>query len=473
MKLEKFIEKAKLIHGDKYDYSLVDKNISRNEKIKIICQKHDIFEQRYDAHLSGQGCGKCKNSILSNIDDFIVRANILHNNKYDYSEANYINCKTKIKIICPTHGIFKQTPDNHLNNHGCTHCGKDITTNIMKNVAAESFIGKAIKIHGDKYDYSLVKYINAKTKIKIICPTHGMFEQIPNDHLCNKGCPTCGLQNSKNENEIREFIENELNIKTEKIRIENKEIDIYLSNYKFGIEFNGLYWHSSKFKNKNYHLNKTKLCEQHDIQLLQIFEDEWILKKEIIKSIIKNKLRIFENNINVKKCIIREIDNKICDNFFETNHIHGTVDSKFRIGLFYNNKLVMAMIFNKKRTQKNEYQMLGICTKLNTEIIGGSDKLLKHFIKTFKPKTILAYSNLRFSENDKYEELKFKSIENTKPNYFYFKKNKTIRNDNSKLNKEFFTNLGIKIIKNKDQIMKKLGYLKIYDCGNVKYLISL
>lgn len=126
-------------------------------------------------------------------EQFIIKAREIHGNKYDYSLANYLNNKSKIKIICPTHGEFIQTPNAHLNKQGCPSCGKDKSI-TERAKTTEQFIQEAKQVHGDKYDYSLVNYKNHCSKIKIICPIHGAFEQIPNSHIQGFGCQKCGLK---------------------------------------------------------------------------------------------------------------------------------------------------------------------------------------------------------------------------------------------------------------------------------------
>lgn len=131
-------------------------------------------------------------------DEFIKRAKDIHNNKYDYSLVNYKNCREKVKIICPIHGEFEQTPQNHLKGQGCPRCSGRKKT-------ADDFIKKAKQVHGDKYDYSKVEYINQIKKVKIICPEHGEFEQSPKYRIGKKmGCPKC--HSSHGENQIRNFL---------------------------------------------------------------------------------------------------------------------------------------------------------------------------------------------------------------------------------------------------------------------------
>ena len=183
---EEFIKRAKEVHGDKYDYSKVEYK-NTNTKICIICPKHGEFWQTPNNHINQkQGCPKCAHrSYKKDINEFIEEAREIHGDKYDYSKVEYKNNRTKICIICSEHGEFQQTPYKHLLGQGCPNCcgNKKLTT--------EEFIEKACKIHGNKYDYSKVKYVNSETKVCIICPKHGEFYQTPHSHLTGEGCPKC------------------------------------------------------------------------------------------------------------------------------------------------------------------------------------------------------------------------------------------------------------------------------------------
>ena len=181
---EEFIAKAKAVHGDMYDYSLVDYKGNKT-KIKIICPIHGVFEQTPNSHLMGRGCPHCFGKHKRTNETFIEAARKVHGDKYDYSLVDYKSNKTKVKIICPEHGVFEQTPNSHLHGGGCPYCAGNVK------YTKETFIEAARKVHGDKYDYSLVDYKGNKTKVKIICPIHGVFEQIPFNHLRGTGCPYC------------------------------------------------------------------------------------------------------------------------------------------------------------------------------------------------------------------------------------------------------------------------------------------
>ena len=189
---DEFIAKAKKIHGDKYDYSKVE-YVGALTKVCIICPKHGEFCQEANSHLRGQGCPKCKyEKQTCTTDEFIAKAKKIHGDKYDYSKVEYVNRKTKVCIICPKHGEFWQTPSAHLRGQGCPKCKSKKQT-----CTTDEFIAKAKKIHGDKYDYSKVEYVNRKTKVCIICPKHGEFWQTPNHHLSGCGCPKCGVENHR------------------------------------------------------------------------------------------------------------------------------------------------------------------------------------------------------------------------------------------------------------------------------------
>lgn len=179
---KEFITRAKDVHGDKYDYSLV-KYVNARTKVKIICSEHGVFEQTPDNHLHGHGCLMCKvEQQRFTTTKFITRAREIHGDRYDYSLVEYVNYNSLVKLICPEHGVFEQTPNIHLQGKGCPQCVR---------VNNDIFIIRSREIHGDKYDYSLVEYVGNQIKVNIICPEHGVFEQIPTNHWYGRGCPQC------------------------------------------------------------------------------------------------------------------------------------------------------------------------------------------------------------------------------------------------------------------------------------------
>jgi hypothetical protein len=192
--IEDFINRSKLIHGDTYDYSKSE-YIGIHNKIKIICFKHDEFEQIANNHLKGCGCPKCKNENTAakqtlSKEQFIEKAKKRHGNKYNYDFVEHKSLVKKVTIICPIHGKFKQRSGNHLHGWGCNSCGLD-SSSQKQSLLEKDFVERAKVIHDETYDYSKIKYINMHTKIDIVCKTHGMFSQNPNNHLHGHRCPRC------------------------------------------------------------------------------------------------------------------------------------------------------------------------------------------------------------------------------------------------------------------------------------------
>jgi hypothetical protein len=282
---------------------------------------------------------------------------------------------------------------------------------------------------------------------------------------------------SYGEKEIVEFLKNILpagDTIIEKSRDFGFEIDIFIPNKKLAIEFNGLYWHSEigGKKNKYYHLNKTKECENNNIHLIHIFEDEWMYKKEIVKNRLRHILKLNFDKIYARNCEVKEIDYKESSVFLEKNHLQGKDNSKIRLGLFHGGELVSIMTFGKNRFSKNKigFEIYRYCS--NKNIIGGASKLFSYFIKKYNPKKVISYSDRRFSTTDSfYKKLGFSLSGQTNPGYFYFKPGYYKRyyrfnfrkNLLNKKLENFKTNL------TEWQNMQLNGYDRIWDCGNLKY----
>lgn len=192
MKTQDFIERANQIHNNKFDYSLVDYKNAKT-KVTIICPIHGEFEQLPNDHLRGNGCRQCSGKGLKlTQEQFIQRADEIHNHQYDYSKVEYNKMDNKVIIICPIHGEFKITPRAVLHGHqGCKQCGV-IKSSSEKRKTTEEFINEATTIHGGNYIYDKTIYINSYTKIIITCPKHGDFYQAPTNHIQGQGCPKCG-----------------------------------------------------------------------------------------------------------------------------------------------------------------------------------------------------------------------------------------------------------------------------------------
>ena len=477
-----FIEKAREIHGDEYDYSKV-KYIDSKTKVEIICPKHGSFWQKPYLHLRGQGCMGCfneqrKNMFKKDFNDFIEQLNRIYGGKYDFTKYNYINYNTRESVTCDKHGIFYRSPYELLNKKECPLCMKEKRKQDRIILEGKNFVKKANIIHKGKYDYSKVEYVDSKTKVEIICPKHGSFWQKPPYHLDGNGCQKCAFEmfESSGELEIKNFI-SEVGLKAETNKrsfIYPYELDIYIPEKKIAIEYDGLYWHNELNKDSKYHLNKTELCEKQGIMLIHIFEDEWLYKQNIVKSRLKSILGLTDEKIYARKCKVKEITFKESKNFLQENHIQGNVNAKHRYGLYYNDELVSLMTFGIKRknlfskSEDETYELLRFCNKLNTNVVGGASKLFKHFIKKYNPKEIISYCDRRWSQGNMYEKLGFKFDHASRPNYFYIKGDK--RYNRFEYRKDILIKQGFDKNKTEHEIMMERGIYRIYDCGIKVYV---
>ena len=323
--------------------------------------------------------------------------------------------------------------------------------------------------------FILEEYTGVKNQYKWECINcTNIFE----DHLDNGRIPRCKkcfpIQQTSScyERTIKQWLEEkaiEVWPNNRKI-IHPLELDIYLPEYSLAIEFNGLYWHSElNGKDKNYHLNKTKLCEEKGIQLIHIFEDEWIEKQEIVKSIILNKLGKNTTKVYARKCEIREVNNEDAFTFLIDNHLQEPIHSKHNYGLYYRDVLVYLVSLSKPRfTKKYAYELIRSCGKINTSIIGGFNKLIKHAIRDLNISSLISYVDKRYFDGSGYKDWQYNKI--TKPNYFYLDKNYNVRESRLRYQKhklkdlsEYDPNL------TEWQIAQLTGYDRIWDCGNLIY----
>lgn len=414
-----FIEYCKNKHNNKYDYS---KTIYRGSKenIIVICPIHGEFTQNAAHHKNGIGCPKCFNDrrgkqYLKTTEQFIADAKKIHGDKYDYSKTIYEHSHKHVTIICPEHGEFKQSPNNHLDGRGCPTCGQIFSQN--------NFVSRG-EIELQEYIKSIYQGTIYTSCRSIITP---------------------------------------------------EELDVYIPDLKIAFEFDGLYWHSEKIRpDKNFHLNKTNKCLKEGINLIHIFEDEWTLKNRLVKSRIKHLLGITPNKIYARNCEVKEISQNLTDKFLTKYHIQGSISAKYRYGLFYHNHLVAVMTFNKARFNSNyDFELLRYATVFNFSILGGASKLLAYF-RNNNQGSIISYADKRWSVGNLYEKIGFKAISDSEPNYFYLHPSKVIRESRLKYQKHLLKEKLDKFDPNLSEVenMHNNNYYRIWDCGNKVYILE-
>ena len=434
--------------------------------------------------------------MVSKNNIFIEKARQIHNDKYDYSKVNYVNSRTKVCIICPTHGEFWQTPHNHLKGYGCAECGKE--KSHLSKITTEDFIVKSKEIHGNKYDYSKACYKTCDIKVCIICPEHGEFWQTPSNHINGSGCPKCANEKRKNTllKDTKLFIDAATLIHGEKTEDEiislfseiehqqhnreilnGMEIDIYIPSLKLGIEYNGLRWHSEEFgKDHRYHLDKLNKCNEQGIKLIQIFEDEWINHRDICESKLKQICGLNTNpKIYARKCEIREISNKNeVYEFLDKNHIQGRTGFTIALGAYYQNNLVGVMTFKKEK--EGYWDLNRFATDINYQCVGIGGKLFKHFTRNYPFIEIKSFADRRWTTdptNNLYTKLGFDFDSYVPPSYWYYnpKINPYIRFHKFGFRKQHLHNqYGLPLTMTEHEMTTALGYTRIWDCGLIKYV---
>ena len=289
---EEFVKKAQQIHGDKYDYSETY-YLGNKVKIKIICPKHGFFEQRPNNHIDKKTeCPKCAQN---NRQESNTKDNRYFENKLKKLGIQFIKIlnNKNIELKCKYHGLYIQNIYNTMRGSKCPKCAENNRRINCKFVNTTIFIEKSKNIHNSKYSYNKCEFVNSKTKVKIICHEHGVFEQAPYSHMAGNGCPKCKSIISKPEIEVQDFVKSlgfKIQCNNRKI-LNGKELDIYIPSLNKAIEFNGTHWHYSK---KHFvpgkHAIKSNLCKQKGIKLLHIREDLWLNKKEHMSNVIKKFL---------------------------------------------------------------------------------------------------------------------------------------------------------------------------------------
>ncbi|MFW6009005.1 MAG: DUF7487 domain-containing protein [archaeon] len=364
--------------------------------------------------------------------------------------------------------------DEYFNNHE-----KYNNTCLEKYGVNNTFIKFNKKVKESKINNFIKKYKNSND-IEIISKNNNI--NIIKCNICNNNyeidtnllycrlkyktipCTICNeINDSKSglEIELLNFIKNVYDgeiLDSNRDIIKPYELDIYLPEIGLAFEFNGLYWHSELYKDKNYHYNKTIICNKKNINLFHIFEDDWIYKKEIIKSMILNKIKKTPNRIFARKCEIKEIkDTKLSRDFLDNNHIQGFAGSTVKIGLFYNNELVSFMSFTRKG---DIWELNRFCNKLFTNVVGGGSKILSYFMKNYG-NNIYTFSDMSYSSGNFYEKIGFKIEKYIKPDYKYVIGNIRKHKFNFRKPKD--------IKKSEHELMLENNYYRIYNSGLIKY----
>jgi len=350
-----------------------------------------------------------------------------------------------------------------LENWGCDNYLKSEFSRINFNISKDP---QYIKFIGNKTN--LMYCEKCKNQFEIASHLYTARKKSGLENICTI-CNPVGDFSSLKEKDLLQFVEK--NCESEVINSfrDKLEIDIYIPELNLGIEFNGLFWHSEEYKDRNYHLEKTNYFKSKGIRLVHIWEDDWDSKRPLIESQVLNLIGRTENKIFARKCEVKVInDSKTVRLFLEKNHIQGFVGSSLKIGLFFKQELVSLMTFDhlegRMKMSENNWNLNRFCSKINTNVGGGASKLFSYFVNKYQPKRVISYADKDWSEGNLYNILGFEKVSESSPDYKYIVGGRRRNKQNYKK-----SNLNIGSELTETEFMKKSHILRIWDCGKIKY----
>ena len=464
--LDSVKDKSKKTNLEKYGCEFISQSASILEKKQKNClekygethhlKNKSIYDKLVKTNLSKYGV------------DNISKLDIIKNKKIETTIKNF-----GVSYISQHIGFKDILKNSYYLKYGVNSINEDeyFRKNnyiIANDIAYVKYIGKGISLFNcDKGHTFEIHQLNYHNRIKDLVG------------LCTI-CNPIGDSKSIKEKELYNYIESIYIGEIIQSYRDKLEIDIYLPDLKIGFEFNGLYWHSEKFKEKGYHIDKTNYFKDRGVRIIHIWEDDWTFKEDIIKSQILNLIGKSER-IFSRKCLFKIVDVKEARHFLDRNHIQGFVNSKIKIGLYYslaqngvtNEELVCIMTFDqsegRKKMEEGGYNLSRFCNKIGYNVVGGASKLLSNFIKTYKPTRIISYADKDWSVGKLYYTLGFDNISDSKPDYKYIVSDKRVHKSRYKKANLKIENVSI----TETQAMKNKNILRVYDCGKIKFELNL
>lgn len=473
--------------------------INTKTKIKTECPLKHLYHVSYHGFKHKKNrCPKCqKNNNKINTEDIVEE---ITSRGYEYISGDYKDQLSKIKIKCNKHGIFEKMFTNFkYGNQGCPKCSNENMSIKMR------YPYKCFKKDVEDSGYKLITnkdmYVNYKNKVKISCDKGHIYESRVELFKRGSRCPKCfsSFKTSNKELEIlewvRDFYPNAHKAKFKDLGIDNteREIDIYIPSLKLGIEYCGLYWHCEYVSNKknnltNFkkkHMNKFLDAENKNIHIITIFSDEWDLRKAQIKNFLKAKMKLCDRKVYARKCDIKEIPWDIAKNFLEKYHIQGKPSSsKYSLGLYYKEELLAVLTSSPHHRQghSSTFVLNRLCFKDGVYVIGGSSKLNKkllEYCKKNKYKSLISWSDNRFSKGDVYKSLNYNLSENLKMDYSYVdgsKDGRWSKRQSKQSNKK--ANLlkkgAVGTMENTErELAISIDLWRIWDCGKRRWVIDV
>jgi len=465
--------KARLKHGEKYDYSRFV-YVNRHTKGVIVCPTHGEFVQDMHSHLKGSKCALCSGKSPSTLEAFLLRCAATHGEAFDYSQTDYRGANTKVSVRCKRHDVvFEQAPHHHA--RGVIACPRCIEEKKRDNgeKKRKDWLSVAGSLGLDVISDSIA---TSESPVTINCKKHGAYTVSRMSDVVYNGvrCPRCANQRSSGEDEIVAFL-TEFGVRTtrrDRSLIGPQEVDIVLPDFGVAIEFDGLYYHSTKFKLPSDHLRKSQRCSEQGVRLIHIFEDEWVYRQHAVKNMLRCLVgkgsRTFARKM--KLCVGTAAD---VSDFLEKTHMQGCAASGTAYYLLDGDQIVSAMVFSKPVSERGaasgkeliRFASNGVC-------VGAASRLFAAFRKDFPNERVVSYSDNRLYLGSMYEKLGFALAGKTRPDYSYVIGQK--RHHKSGFRKD---RLKQKLGDSYDSALSehllcmRNGWYRIYDCGKTKWVV--
>lgn len=454
----------------KEGYTILSKEYNNSNTIlDYVCPNGHKHTTTFKNWKKGRRCPYCSNKIKKTYKEIKESFN---KEGYTLLSSTYTNCDSKLLYKCPNGHERTTTWSVWRRGFRCPECSG--TAKLTLNQVRKS-------IEEDSYSLLSKEYFGNHTNLRLLCPNgHEYVVSYANWHSKGYRCPKCSEHGvSKAEKDLTDFIKSIYDgvvLTNDRQLLAPKEVDILLPNLKLAIEYCGVYWHSELAgKSRNYHLAKLEECARLGYTLITVFEDEWLFKKDIVKSRMASYI---SNNMTVvyaRKCEVKEISAKQAKKFCECNHLQGYGSgATIKLGAFFEGVLLAIMTFSKPSLSKGcvnpeegHWEMHRFCTLINHRVIGVASKLLKYFERNYFCRSVFSFADKRWSIGSLYDSLGFTLLYSTSPNYWYFKGNNPSRINRFSLRKgKLNDDKSLSEWENR----KLQGYNRIWDCGNLKYI---
>lgn len=406
--------------------------------------------------------------------EFLTKAAKVHS-RYTYDESSFVNAMSPMTIHCPDHGPFQQTPQVHLRGAGCQTCYQATKINTVR------FVAQSLEIHDRKYAYPAdLELTSVLDRVTIECPDHGRFSQLATNHLNGHGCPLCAKSTITGPTrEIAAFLASHGfdPVFNDRSAIPPLEIDVWLPEQRFGIEYHGLYWHTARRVGRDSHRRKFDAARAAGIKLVQIFEDEWMDKRELVLGMLANRLGVSSRKVMARKCGIARLARPEGRAFFKANHVQGPDAATEYYALAGGDGAEAVMSFYRPQKtggdQTVDWMVARFATRAGSAVAGGFSRLLEAFVREQKPSSVGTYADLRWGFGDVYAANGFEFKHLTAPNYFYYSRKSGVRRWHRYAYRKHVLQrlMGADYdgSRTEEELAATLGLERIYDCGNAYY----